>query len=135
MGLFKVVLVSSCLVLLWNPSACCDDGAQLILSLDLRTFGYRRPVAEREFRAYAFLQDSVVFLNEEILAVSFYRKNDHPGLPRRDGTPGSEVVFHSVLLDPATGSVRAQRPGVTKRIGMRCTRLRMAAFSFKTMNG
>jgi hypothetical protein len=65
-------------------------------------------VAERKFRAYAFLQDSVAFLNEEILAVSFYCKNDHPGLSRRDGNPGSDVVFHSVLLDPVTGSVTAQ---------------------------
>jgi hypothetical protein len=55
-GLFKIVLVFCCLVLLWNPLGSCNEGAQLILSLDLRTFGYRHPVAERDFRAYAFLQ-------------------------------------------------------------------------------
>ena len=49
-GLFKIVLVSSCLVLLWNPLGSCNEGAELILSLDLRTFGYRRPLAERDFR-------------------------------------------------------------------------------------
>jgi len=108
-GLFKVVLVSSCLVLLWNPLGSCNEGARLILSLDLRTFGYRHPVAERDFRAYAFLQDSVAFLDDGILAVSFYRKNDHPGLSRRDGTPGSEVVFHSIFLDPLAGAVSGQR--------------------------
>jgi hypothetical protein len=108
-GLFKIVLVSSCLALLWNPLGSCNEGAQLILSLDLRTFGYRCPVAERDFRAYAFLQDSVAFLDDGILAVSFYRKNDHPGLSRRDGTPGSEVVFHSIFLDPLAGAVSGQR--------------------------
>src|SRR3981189_58664 len=64
-GLFKIVLVSSCLVLLWNPLGSCNEGARLILSLDLRTFGYRHPVAERDFRAYAFLQDSVAFFVTE----------------------------------------------------------------------
>jgi hypothetical protein len=108
-GLFKVVLVSCCLVLLWNPSGSCNEGAQLILSLDLRTFGYRLPVAERDFRAYAFLQDSVVFLDDRLLAVSFLSKNDHSGLSRRDGTPGSEVVFQSIFLDPVAGVVSGQR--------------------------
>jgi len=106
---FRIALISCCLVLLWNPLGSCNEGAQPILSLDLRTLGYLRPVAARDFRAYTFLQDSVAFLDDGILAVSFYRQNDHPGLSRRDGTPGSEVVFHSVLLDPLTGSVRGQR--------------------------
>ena len=99
--LFKVVLVSCCLVLFWNSLGSCDERAQPILSLDLRTFGYWLPVAERDFRAYAFLQGSVVFLDERLLAVSFFKKNDHPGLSRRDGTPGSLVVFQSIFLDPS----------------------------------
>ncbi len=106
---FKIVLVSCCLALQWNPLGSCNEGAQAILSLDLRKLGYLRPAAERDFRAYILLQDSVAFLDDMTLAVSFYRKNDHPGLSRRDGTPGSEVVFHSVLLDPVAGSVRGQR--------------------------
>lgn len=107
--LFKVVLVSCCLVPFLNPLGSCDERAQPILSLDLRTFGYLLPVAERDFRAYAFLQDSVAFLDDHLLAVSFLKKNDHPGLSRRDGTPGSEVVFHSIFLDPLTGVVSGQR--------------------------
>jgi len=108
-GLFRVALVSCGLGLLANPLGFCKEGVQPILSLDLRTFGYLRPIAERDFRAYDFLRDSVAFLDGGILTVSFYRKNDHPGLSRRDDTPGSEVVFNSVLLDPMTGSVRGQR--------------------------
>lgn len=108
-GLFKVVRVFCFLVLLWNPPGSCNEGAQLVLSLDLRTLGYERPVAERDFRAYAFLQDSVVFLDDRLLAVSFLSKNDHPGLSRRDGTPGSEVVFQSIFLDPVAGVVSGQR--------------------------
>lgn len=107
--LFKVVLVSCCLVLFWNPLGSCDERAQPILSLDLRTFGYRLPVAERDFRAYAFLQGSVVFLDERLLAVSFFKNNDHPGLSRRDGTPGSLVVFQSIFLDPLAGVVSSER--------------------------
>ena len=107
--LFKVVLVSCCLVLIWNSRSSCNERAQPILSLDLRTFGYKFPVAERDFRAYAFLQDSVAFLDDHLLAVSFLKKNDHPGLSRRDGTPGSEVVFHSIFLDPLGGVVSGQR--------------------------
>lgn len=102
--LFKVVLVSCCLVLIWNPLGSCDERAQPILSLDLRTFGYRLPVAERDFRAYRFLQDSVVFLDDRLLAVSFFKKNDRPGLSRRDGTPGSEVVFKVFSWTPSRAS-------------------------------
>jgi hypothetical protein len=75
----------------------------------LRKFGYLRLVTERDLRAYTFLQDSVTFLDDGTVAVSFYRKNDQPGLSRRGSTPGSEVVFHSVLLDPVAGSVKSQR--------------------------
>jgi hypothetical protein len=108
-GFFKIVLISCCLVLLWNPLGSSNERAKLILTLDLRTLGYRLPVAERDFRAYAFLQDSVAFLDDRLLAVSFLSKNQHPGLSRRDGTPGSEVVFQSVFLDPLAGVVSGQR--------------------------
>jgi hypothetical protein len=106
---FTIVLVFCCLAFLWNPFGSGNEGAQPILSLDLRRLGYLRPVAERDFRAYTFLQESVAFLDDGILAVSFYRKNDQPGLSRRGSTPGSEVVFHSVMLDPVAGSVKSQR--------------------------
>jgi len=107
--LYKIVLVSCCLALLWNPRGFCNEAAQPIQSLDLHKFGYLHPVTERDLRAYTFLQDSVAFLDDGTLAVSFYRKNDQPGLSRRDGTPGSEVLFHSVLLDPVAGSVKSER--------------------------
>ena len=103
--LYRIVLVSCCLGLLWNPVGFCNEAAQPILSLDLHKFGYLYAVTERDLRAYTFLQDSVAFLDDGTLAVSFYRKNDQPGLSRRGSTPGSEVVFHSVLLDPVAGSV------------------------------
>src|SRR6266481_4871747 len=86
---FRIAIISCCLVLLWNPLGSSNEAAQPILSLDLRTFGYLRPIAARDFRAYDFLQDSVAFLDDGTLAVSFYCKNDHPGLSRRGGTPGS----------------------------------------------
>jgi hypothetical protein len=80
-----------------------------ILSADLRTLGYLPPVAERDVRYYNFLRGAITFLDDQTLAVSFFKKNEHPGLSRRDGTPGSEVVFHTVFLDPSTGRVRDQR--------------------------
>ena len=107
--LYRIVLVSCCLGLLWNPVGFCNEATQPILSLDLHKFGYLYPVTERDLRAYTFLQDSVAFLDDGTLAVSFYRKNDEPGLSRRGSTPGSEVVFHSVLLDPVAGSVKSER--------------------------
>jgi hypothetical protein len=75
----------------------------------LRTLGYLPPVAERDLRYYSFLRGAVTFLDDQTLAVSFLKKNEHPGLSRRDGTPGSEVVFHTIFLDPSTGRVRDQR--------------------------
>src|SRR5690348_4812332 len=107
--MYRIVLVSCCIALLWNSLGSCDEAARPILSLDLRKFGYLHPVTERDLRAYTFLQDSVAFLDDGTLAVSFYRKNDQPGLSRRGSTPGSEVVFHSVLLDPVAGRVKSQR--------------------------
>jgi len=80
-----------------------------VLSVDLRTVGYLPPVAERDLRYYTFLRGAITFLDEHALAVSFFKNNEHPGLSRRDGTPGSAVVFHTVFLDPASGRVRDQR--------------------------
>jgi len=51
----------------------------------------------------------VAFLDDGTLAVSFYSKNDQPGLSRRESTPGSEVVFQSVLLDLVAGSLKNER--------------------------
>jgi len=75
----------------------------------LRTLGYLPPVAERDLRYYSFVRGAVTFLDDQTLAVSFLKKNEHPGLSRRDGTPGSEVVFHTIFIDPSTGRVRDQR--------------------------
>src|ERR1700704_5178496 len=80
-----------------------------ILSADLRPLGYLPPVAERDVRYYNFLRSAVTFLDDQTLAVSFFKKNEHPGLSRRDGTPGSEVVFHTAFLDVSSGRVRDQR--------------------------
>jgi hypothetical protein len=80
-----------------------------ILSLDLRSLGYLPPVAQRDLRYYSFLRGAITFLDEQTLAVSFFKKNEHPGLSRQDGTPGSAVVFHTVFLDPSSGRVRGQR--------------------------
>jgi hypothetical protein len=91
------------------PSLFSADDRVPILSIDLRTLGYLPPVSQRDLRYYNFLRGAVTFLDDQTLAVSFFKKNEHPGLSRRDGTPGSAVVFHSVFLDPSTGRVRAQR--------------------------
>jgi hypothetical protein len=107
--LYGIALVSCCLSLLWNPVGSGNEAAQPILSLDLRKFGYLHAVTERDLRAYTFLQDAVAFLDDGTLALSFYRKNDQPGLSRRGSTPGSEVLFHSVLLDPVAGGVKSHR--------------------------
>jgi hypothetical protein len=80
-----------------------------LLSTDLRPFGYLPPVGERDIRYYDFLRGAVTFLDNQTLAVSFFKKNEHPGLSRRDGTPGSEVVFHTVFFDTSTGRMRDQR--------------------------
>src|SRR5260370_24400576 len=71
-------------------------------STDLRPFGYLPPVGERDIRYYNFLRGAVTFLDNQTLAVSFFKKNGHPGLSRRDGTPGSEAVFPTVFLDTST---------------------------------
>jgi hypothetical protein len=107
--IYRIVLVCCCIALLWNPPGSCDEATRPILSLDLRKFGYLHAATERDLRAYTFLQDSVAFLDDGALAVSFYRKNDQPGLSRRGSTPGSEVLFHSVLLDPVAGNVKSER--------------------------
>ena len=105
--LTRILLLSSA-VSFPITSLFSDDRAP-ILSLDLRSLGYLPPVAERDLRYYSFLRGAVTFLDDQTLAVSFLKKNEHPGLSRRDGTPGSEVVFHTIFLDPSTGRVRDQR--------------------------
>jgi hypothetical protein len=104
----RIVLGFCVFILLGSSPGFCDETVPPILSVDLRAFGYVRPTAEREKRVYDFLRYSVAFLDDETLTVSFLKKNDHPGLSRRDGTPGGEYVFHTALLDPLTGRVRGQ---------------------------
>ena len=104
----RILLLSSAVSFPIVSLLSADDRVP-ILSLDLRTLGYLPPVAERDLRYYSFLRGAVTFLDDQTLAVSFLKKNEHPGLSRRDGTPGSEVVFHTIFLDPSTGRVRDQR--------------------------
>jgi hypothetical protein len=95
-------------VVLGNPLGSRDKTLRPFVSIDLPTLGYVTPTAERDVRAYSFLKYSVAFLDDGTLAVSFLKKNDHPGLSRRDGTPGSGFVFHTVLIDPLSGRVGGQ---------------------------
>jgi hypothetical protein len=106
--LTRILLLSSAVSFPIVSLFSADDRVP-ILSADLRTLGYLPPVAERDVRYYNFLRGAIAFLDDQTLAVSFFKKNEHPGLSRRDGTPGSEVVFHTVFLDPSTGRVRDQR--------------------------
>jgi hypothetical protein len=96
-------------VLHGNPLNSDDESPTLARSIDLRTLGYVIPTDERDVRAYEFMTNPVTFLDDGTLAVSFFGKNDHPGLSRRDGTPGGRFLFHSVLLNPVTGDVVGQR--------------------------
>src|SRR5258706_15130812 len=105
--LTRILLLSSAVA--FPITSLFSDDRVPILSLDLRTLGYLPPVAERDLRYYSFVRGAVTFLDDQTLAVSFLKKNEHPGLSRRDGTPGSEVVFHTIFLDPSTGRVRDQR--------------------------
>ena len=107
-SLTRILLLSSVISFPIVSLFSADDRVP-ILSLDLRALGYLPPVAQRDLRYYNFLRGAVTFLDDQTLAVSFFKKNEHPGLSRRDGTPGSAVVFHTVFLDPPTGRVRDQR--------------------------
>jgi hypothetical protein len=104
----RILLLSSLISFPLSSLFSADDRVP-ILSLDLLALGYLPPVAQRDLRYYNFLRGAVTFLDDKTLAISFFRKNEHPGLSRRDGTPGSAVVFHTVFLDPLTGRVRDQR--------------------------
>jgi len=106
--LTRILLLSSTVAFSMVSLLCADDRVP-VLSADLRTLGYLPPVADRDVRYYYFLRGAVTFLDNQTLAVSFFKKNEHPGLSRRDGSPGSAVVFHTVFFDPATGRVRDQR--------------------------
>jgi hypothetical protein len=106
--LTQILLLSSAVSFPTLSLFSVDDRVP-ILTLDLRSLGYLPPAAERDLRYYTFLRGAVTFLDDQNLAVSFLKKNEHPGLSRRDGTPGSEVVFHTIFLDPSTGRVRDQR--------------------------
>jgi hypothetical protein len=106
--LSRIFLLASALSFSIVSLFSADDRVP-ILSIDLRPLGYRPPVTERDFRYYSFLRGAITFLDEQTLAVSFFKNNEHPGLSRRDGTPGSELVFHTVFLDPSTGRLRDQR--------------------------
>lgn len=96
-------------VLTGNSSSSQAEANPPIWSVDLHAFGYAEPTIERDLRVYTFLHDSVAFLDNGTLAVSFLKKNDHPGLSRRDGSSGSPVVFHTVLMDSLTGRAGPQR--------------------------
>jgi len=104
----RTLLLSWAILSLGSPPLFSDDHVP-ILFIDLSTLGYLPPVAERDVRYYHLLNHAVTFLDDRTLAVSYFKKNEHPGLYRRDGPPGSAVVFHSVFLDPATARVRDQR--------------------------
>ena len=106
--LTRILLLSSSVAFSMISLFSADERGPL-LSTDLRLFGYLPPVGESDIRYYNFLRGAVTFLDNQTLAVSFFKKNEHPGLSRRDGTPGSEVVFHTVFLDTSTGRVRDQR--------------------------
>ena len=106
--LMRVLLLSSTLAFSMVSLFSADERVP-VWSADLRTFGYLPPFADRDLRYYKFLRGAVTFLDNQTLAVSFFKKNEHPGLSRRDGTPGSAVVFQTVFLDVATGRVRDQR--------------------------
>jgi hypothetical protein len=106
-GLLLSLVCSS--VLYGNPLNSDDESPIPARSIDLRTLGYVIPTDKRDVRAYDFMKDPVTFLDDGTLAVSFFEKNDHPGLSRRDGTPGGRFLFHSVLLNPVTGDVVGQR--------------------------
>ena len=101
-------MMAAIVVFLARPSGLCDEALQPNLTIDLLTLGCVIPKAERDVRAYDFLTQSVAFIDEETLAVSFFERNDEPGLSRRDGTPGRALVFSTVLLDPITGHLSGQ---------------------------
>jgi hypothetical protein len=96
-------------VLYCNPLNSDDEPSAPAFSTDLRRFGYAIPTDKRDVRAYSFMKDPVAFLDDGTLAVSFFEKNEHPGLSRRDGTLGGWFLFHTVLLNPVTGDVVGQR--------------------------
>jgi len=104
-----IVLIS--LVVLAFGSRSAVDGETLppILSLDLSSLGYVWPAAERDVHVYDFLRYAVAFVDEQTLGVSFMKRNEHPGMSRRDGTAGSMFLFHTVLLNPITGQINGQR--------------------------
>jgi hypothetical protein len=106
--LTRILLLSSTLAFSMVSLFSAEERGP-VLSVDLRSFGYFPPVADRDVRYYKLVRGAITFLDNQTLAVSFFMKNEHPGLSRRDGTPGSAVVFHTVFLDPSTGRVRDQR--------------------------
>src|SRR5260370_41953178 len=79
--LTRILLLSSAVA--FPITSLFSDDRVPILSLDLRTLGYLPPVAERDLRYYSFVRGAVTFLDDQTLAVSFLRKNEHPGLSRR----------------------------------------------------
>ena len=99
-----------CLLALCSRSLSSNnESPALAVSIDLRAFGYAVPTEQKDIRAYDFMKNPIAFLDDGTLAISFLQKNDHPGLSKRDGTPGGRFLFHSILLNPATGDELGQR--------------------------
>src|SRR5258708_3696855 len=132
--LTRILLLSSTVAFSTVSLLCADDRVP-VLSADLRTLGYLPPVADRDVRYYYFLRGAVTFLDNQTLAVSFFKKNEHPGLSRRDGSPGSAVVFHTVFFDPATGACATNELGEMPQIRLRFRPSMTEASSSRMENG
>jgi hypothetical protein len=70
---------------------------------DLRPYGYAEP-SEKQF-AYSGLRNSVAFLGNDTLAVSFFSLNPNAGLTTRGKVFGGRYLFQTVFFDAKSGKV------------------------------
>jgi hypothetical protein len=75
------------------------------LVLDLRQFGYEKPDKFREQAEYQALQNSIVFVDNDTLALSLFVRNPHPGFSVRNKLSGGPYLFQTVFLDAGSGRI------------------------------
>ena len=75
------------------------------LILDLRQFGYEKPRKFHEQAEYDALRNPLTFLDDDILAVSLFVRNPHPGLSVRGSVLGGPFLFQTIFLDAKSGKI------------------------------
>jgi hypothetical protein len=86
-------------------------------AFDLRQFGYQEPKDRQLMWAYQGLKNSIIFVDNDTLAVSFFVQNRKPGLSVRGQVLGGAHLFQTLYLEWKSGKVLRSQQWSNSGIG------------------